>query len=731
MKHSHETHDEKEEKKACCHAHDGAEHEACGCSEHSHEHEHEEHSHACEHGHDHCTCGEHNHSHEHGHCDGGKHDCEHGHGHCTCGEHDHGHEHGEEDGCCCGHEHGESEKSVGRRLIRYGLGAIPVLVGFLSFLPLPVRLFASLAGYALFGFDVWKSMISAFRKKKIFTEFTLMCTATVCAFAIGSFEDAAAVMYLYSLGEMISDSAYAHSKRNLSELLEIAPEFARVWRDGTFVQVAPQEVRSGDLILVLAGEKVPLDGQVTEGGGSADTSSVTGESKPLDLYEGVLCPSGSVLKDGSVKIRVNADYENSVVARLGRAVEEATARKSAAEKRIGRFASVFTPLAFAVALGVFLIGFACTKDPVAWLKAAAVVLVVSCPCSLVLSVPLTYFAGIGAAASCGIIFRGGEVMDRMGRLDTVCFDKTGTLTESNLSFDGAEVYGTTDLESFLSLAQDVLAYSPHAAAVSFCRSRNGEVCHEVSEAENLGGRGIVCRVDGKEAFFGNAALMREKGIALEDSPETAIFGAWDGVLLGKLKFSSHLKKDGAEAIAVLKQCGVRRIAVLSGDGAHSVGEACRQAGITEYYGNLTPDQKARRFAQITEEQKQENRHSFTAYCGDGLNDSAVLAGSDVGIAMGGCGSALTVSVADVVLMDDQPMKVCEAIRISRRTARIATQNIALSLGIKVAVFAAGVILTLTTESGMPMELAIVADVGAAVLAVLNALRASHGTKKSL
>ncbi|MBQ8331528.1 MAG: cadmium-translocating P-type ATPase [Clostridia bacterium] len=665
--------------------------------EHCHCHEHSEHE-------EHCHCHEHNEQEERCHC------------------HDHDHDH--EDGCGCGHDHDAPTGVKGRWILRYALGAIPVILGFLPILPTPLRIIASAVGYLLFGFAVWRDMLRGFGKKRIFTEFTLMCVASLGAFLIGEYADGAAVMYLYSLGETLSSSTYAKSKRNLSELLEITPESATVLVDGRAERMAPDRVTVGQTILVVAGERIPLDGVVRSGGGSADSSSVTGESKPLELYEGVACPSGAILNEGSVELTVTATYENSVVAKLAAAVTEATARKSAAEKKITRFARVFTPLAFGVAIGIVLLGWGLTGDFLTWLHAGLTVLVVSCPCSLVLSVPLTYFAGIGTGASSGIIFRGGETMDSLCRLSAIAFDKTGTLTESGLGFDGAELYGEMGEEDFLSLSYAVLTHSPHAAAVSFCQAYEGELRHTVTDVEILGGRGVVCRVDGKPAFFGNGALMRERGIETEDSRTTAIFGAWDGVLLGRLRFSSHLKKESAEAVSALRKSGVGRIAVLSGDGEESVATACREAGIEEYYAALTPARKTEIFDRICYEEKEKKKGSTVAYCGDGLNDSAVIAGADVGIAMGGCGSALTVSSADVVLMDDNPKKIATAVRLSRRTSRIAGENIVLSLGIKIAVLTVGVLLSAITGEGIPMGLAIVADVGAAILAVLNALRAA-------
>lgn len=633
---------------------------------------------------------------------------------CSC---EHGHS--QETSCSCGCEHGEG----GASWLAYLFGGVFSVLGFLPFLPTVVRLICSALVYLYFGFSVWKHAVTACAQGKLFTEFSLMSIASLGAILIGETADAAAVMYLYSLGEMLSDGVADRTRKSLGELFEILPESATVRRGEGWERVKPQEVDRGETILVLAGERVPLDGTVCEGFGSADTSSVTGESAPLSLSTGVFCPSGAILREGSVELCVSEPYECSVVARLEEAVREASARKSNAEKKIARFAGVFTPIAFGVAALVALIGALLTRDVTRWLYMGLTVLVVSCPCSLVLSVPLTYYAGLGLGATRGIVFRGGEVMDRVARLHTVAFDKTGTLSEAKLGFDGVELYTDGDREAFLSLAYDVLIHSPHAAAVSFCEQYSGESRHRVSDVEVLSGRGILCRVDGAAVAFGNAAWMRNMGISAEDSFTTSIFGAREGVLLGRLDFSSHLKEGSREAVGLLRQLGVEQICVLSGDTEASVASLCAEAGIDEHVAHLTPSEKYERLLTITEQTRRKHARATVAFCGDGLNDSAVIAGADVGIAMGACGSALTVRCADVVLMDDDLRRLPEAVRIARKTSRVASENIALSLGIKLAVVLVGIVLSVASGGSLPLWLAIVADVGAAILAVLSALRA--------
>ncbi len=644
-----------------------------------------------------------------------------------CEEHSsHDHEHHHHD-CCCGHDHehshGENKKSA---ICKYALGAILVIIGFMGFIPFYIPLISAIIAYVVFGIESYSGMIRGFGKKKVFTEFTLMCVATLGAFAIGEYADAVALMYLYSLGEAISSSAYSKSKKHISQLIEITSEQVTVRRGEEMLSVSPREVEIGETVIVRVGERIPLDGKIISGGGYADTSSVTGESAPQSLYEGIACISGSMLIDGAVEIEVTSLYENSVASKLQKAVEEATKKKSSAEKKISRFAAVFTPIAFAIALAIFVLGALITGNVSEWAKAAIMVLVVSCPCSLVLSVPLTYFAGVGRAAASGIVFRGGEVMDRIAKLSTVVFDKTGTLTQPQMSFDGAEIFGDITEEQFLSIAKAVLLHSPHTAAVSFCRECDISCSENVSDIQNIGGRGIVCTIDGIKVLFGNAKLMEENGILVESCENTCIYGARDGVLLGRLDFSSRLKGGVKDTVKELYKLGVQRIAVVSGDVESVVKSTCELAGIDEYYSSHTPDGKFQTFCRIAEEQR--SIKGYTAFCGDGLNDSAVIAAADVGIAMGGCGSALTVESADVVLMDDAPEKIVTAVKISKRTERIANINIALSLGIKAGVLLFGVVLAYL-KTDIPMGLAIVADVGAAVITVLNSLRA--GKKEAL
>ncbi len=679
----------------------------CKC-DHEHEHDHK-HECGCDKKHEHkekCTC-EHEHKHSH--------------------ENDHSHEH-EECACGCGHDHGHSSGiSLRNTVLKYVLGAIPIILSFIPMIPLPIRVVLSIIGYILFGYEVYVGMIKGFRRKKIFTEFTLMCAASLGAFFIGEFADAAAVVYLYSLGETLSDRAYDRSKDRIGDLLKIIPEFARVERNGTAQIVDPKDVALGESVTVLSGERVPIDGVVVSGGAYADTSSVTGESKALELYEGIECPSGAILTSGSVRIKTLRSYDNSIVARLYRSVKEAGQRKARAEKKISRFASVFTPIAFGVAILISLLGGIVSGDFIPWIKVGLVILVVSCPCSLVLSVPLTYFAALGYAASEGIIFRGGETIDAVGKIKAVAFDKTGTITESRLNFDKATTYGGFDENELIEISASALKYSIHPAAASFCETFTDSGRFVIKDVNNVPGRGMTCTANGKSIALGNAIFMRERKIEISDSKTTAIFVSLCDKLIGKLEFSSHIKKESLDIISRLKALKITNVALISGDAEESVRSTAKQVGIDKYYWGVAPDEKTKIMLELKNSSL--DKKEKIAYCGDGLNDSSVIATADVGVAMGANGAALTVDSADVVIMDDDIRKLCRAIEISRRTGRIATQNIIISLGIKIVVMAMGIVISALGGS-VPMELAIVADVGAALVAVANALRASKGGIKN-
>jgi len=695
-----DTTEKKIEEQCCCHEKDEHHHEhgeKCGC--------HEEHGHHHEHG-EKCGCHEeHGHHHEHG-------------AGCSC--HDHGHHH-EDGGCCCCEE--GIERLGAKEIFLYIIGAAVLILAFVPMLPPIVRVICAGLVYVAFGISVWKEMIEGFCSKKIFTEFTLMCTASVGAIVLLEYADAAAVMYLYALGETISGLASGRARKNIAELISITPEHVTVLDHGEPHVCEPGDVRIGAVILVRAGERIPLDGVVRAGAGSADASSVTGEQLPVELTVGERCLSGSVLVSGSVEIEVTHNYENSVAAQLKAAVEEASKRKAVTEKRITRLAAVVTPAAFVIGMLIFAIGALLTGEVAEWFRRGLVILVCSCPCSLILSIPLTYFAGIGSAAGKGIVFRGGEVVDNMAKLETVLFDKTGTLTESLLRYDRLTPNENLSMadDEIHRVAYAVLLHSPHVAAQAYCEAMRGRIdTVEATEIENIPGKGIRACVEGEEVLCGNARLLADAGIFVLPTDKTSIYLAVNGRYLGVLEFSSRVKSGASEAIRQLRTCGVKRMAILSGDAEATVREVADAVGVGEIYAGKMPAEKLEIFEDVYSQQKKTSRGTV-AFCGDGLNDSAVIAASDVGIAMGRGGAAVTVEAADVILMDDSPEKLPVAVQLSRRIVRIANQNIAISLGLKIGI---SVICVALLPS---MELALVADVGAAVITVLNAMRAGkHG-----
>ena len=646
---------------------------------------------------------------------------DHGHEHC----HEHQKEcscHAHEGGCSCGHDHEHGGFGV-KEVILYVIGFLLLIPAFLAEFGVIwawAGIVCAALVYFLFGKEVFEGAFRDIKRGKLFTEFTLMCVATLGAIALLEFADAAAVMFLYSLGESISGEAYRRSRKSISSLIELDEAYINIEENGTIRKKKASEARVGDILSVRVGEHISLDGIVVDGVGYADTSAVTGESAPLELLAGTACLSGSVLVSGAVSVRVTAVYEDSTVNRLRKAVKEASARKAKTEKRITRFAEIFTPLAFAVAVAVFVIGIFAYGDVMRAAKTALVILVTSCPCSLVLSVPLTYFAGLGKAAGKGIVFRGGETMDAVAAIETVVFDKTGTLTSATLDFEGLRLatacpFGRAELMDICAAA---LARSPHAAAESFCRSYTARRRHKVEGVQNIGGRGLVCLVDGKRAAFGNPALMKEENIVVPQTDKTSIYVSINGVLCGVLKFAAAIKPETASEVAKLRLGGVSRIAIVSGDNVSSVSSVATELGIEEFYAECKPDEKLELLERIDAEEKERNRRGTVAFCGDGLNDSAAIMRADVGIAVGS-GSALTVESADAVIVDDSVARLNDMISIARSTRRIATQNIALSLGIKLVVMIVG---GLWLPS---LELAIIADVGAAVLTVINAVRAGR------
>ena len=549
-----------------------------------------------------------------------------------------------------------------------------------------------------------------------------MAIASIGAFCIGEYPEAVAVMLFYTVGERLQLLAVNKASKNISDLLDVRPERTDVWRTGTYMNVSPKDVKVGERIEVKPGGRVPLDGVLLEAEAQFDTSALTGESMPRSIREGEEVLAGMIVQGQAVRIQVNRPYEQSALARILALVKDASERKAPAELFIRRFARIYTPI-------VILLSFlSCRSSLVGmvtpsfqyvfsdWLYRGLVFLVISCPCALVISVPLGYFGGIGAASRAGILFKGGNYLDAITRVNTVAFDKTGTLTTGR--FEVTTVESTEiPVSDLLSILLSVERKSTHPVAQAVVRyaEKQDSVPMEITDMRELAGHGVEAIVNGRQVLVGNIRLLAERDIPvpkeLSDSVSTVVVCAIDGKYAGHLLLSDTLKKDAVDAIRRLKDLDVKDICLLSGDKQEIVNQFAERLGVDKAYGNLLPEDKAAYIERLTAE-----TDKSVAFVGDGMNDAPVLALSDVGIAMGGLGSDAAIESADVVIQTDQPSKVAEAISIGRATRNIVRQNIVGSIGVKVIVLVAGAFGFATLWE------AVFADVGVSLLAVLNSIR---------
>ena len=569
--------------------------------------------------------------------------------------------------------------------------------------------------YLIAGYDVlWRAVKNLVRGRAL-DENLLMMVATVGAFAVGDFPEGAAVMLFYQVGELFNDMAVEKSRRSISSVLSMRPDSACVLRaDGTEETVDPYDVKQGDIIIVRVGERIPLDGEVIEGRCVLDTSALTGESVPREVEMGQQAASGCINLHSVIKLRVTGDFEGSTVNRILELVESASNKKTRTENFITKFAKYYTPAVVGLAAALAIIPSIIDGNWSQWIHRGLTFLVVSCPCALVISVPLAFFSGLGAAAKKGVMIKGGNYMDVLSHLQTVAFDKTGTLTEGRFRVSETETYGVSR-EELLRLAAGAEYYSTHPIARSIVES-----CSDVpvpQSVEEQAGGGVAAVVEGSSIAVGSAALMAAKGVQeLPQGKPGAVFVAKDGKLIGSIIVSDNPKKDSAEAVAELKKMGVKTV-MLTGDNEHTARKVANDLGVDEEYSQLLPQDKVARLEELLEERR---NGGTVAFVGDGINDAPVLARADVGVAMGRLGSDAAIEAADVVLMNDSLSRLPDAVRLSRKTMRIAWQNIVLSLLVKAAVLVLGAL-------GIAgMWLAVFADVGVAMLAVLNSMRAMRG-----
>ncbi len=574
-----------------------------------------------------------------------------------------------------------------------------------------------LAPYLLIGYDVLKEAVESIFHGQMLDEHFLMMVATVGALCVGELEEAVAVMLFYQVGELFQSYAVGKSRKSISALMDIRPDYANIERDGKLEQVDPEEIQVGDIIVVKAGEKVPLDGVVMEGKTTLNTAALTGESLPRDAAEGDEIISGCVNISGLIRVRVTKPFSESTVSRILELVENASNKKTRTERFITRFARIYTPavVGAAVLLAIVppLVLHGGWSD---WIYRALTFLVVSCPCALVISVPLSFFGGIGGASSKGILVKGSNYIEALAHCETVVFDKTGTLTEG--SFQVTAVHpDAVDEKELLRLAAAAESYSDHPISLSLKAA-----CHDsidsklVTNVHEIAGKGVQAEFEGHTLSVGNGKLMESLGIEEHKCHKvgTIVHVAMDGKYLGHIVISDVIKPDAAKAIADLKACGVQRTVMLTGDRREVAQNVAQQLKLDDVKAELMPQGKVEAVEELL---KAKNPKSTLAFVGDGINDAPVLSRADIGIAMGALGSDAAIEAADVVLMDDQPSKIAEAIRISRKTMGIAMQNIVFALAVK------AVVLAVTAFGAGNMWWAVFADVGVSVIAILNAMRA--------
>lgn len=590
-------------------------------------------------------------------------------------------------------------------------------------LPTWQLLLVYLVPYLLIGHDTLMEAAEGVAHGDAFNEHFLMAVATIGALCIGflpgaeaEFPEAVAVMLFFQIGELFEGYAEGKSRASIARLMNIRPDAAGVERNGRVEVVKPETVAVGETIVIKPGEKVALDGVVTEGASALNTVALTGESLPRDVAVGDEVLSGCINLSGVIKVRTTKSFGESTVSKIIRLVEHAGEHKSKSEAFITRFARIYTPVVVLAAVVLAVVPTLLGGSFATWLYRALTFLIVSCPCALVISVPLTFFGGIGGASRRGILIKGANYMDVLARLDTVVFDKTGTLTHGQFAVTAVHP-DMRDEQELLHLAAHVEHFSTHPIGAALREAFPGEATDgcQISDVEEIAGQGIRAKVEGRMVSVGNSKLMDTVGAQWRDCEHvgTIIHVAIDGTYAGHIVINDRIKADSAEAISRLKSLGVKRVVMLTGDREEVAADVARQLGMTEYHAELMPADKV---ALVEREAERLATGQAMAFVGDGINDAPVLARADVGVAMGGLGSDAAIEAADVVLMDDQPSKLALAIQLARRTLSIARQNVWLAIGIKVAV------LLLAAFGLATMWLAVFADVGVTVLAVLNAMR---------
>lgn len=607
-------------------------------------------------------------------------------------------------------------------LIRIIIAAVLVIA--LQFIPVKgyVRFGLYMIPYFVIGYDILKKAGKGILNRQIFDENFLMAVATIGAIALGDYKEGTAVMLFYQIGELFQSYAVGKSRRNISDLMDIRPDYANVEKDGELEQVDPDEIEIGTVIVVQPGEKVPIDGVVVEGTSSLNTSALTGESVPREVSVDDEIISGCINMTGLLKIRTTKEFGESTVSKILELVENASSRKSRSENFISKFAKIYTPavcygaLALAILPPIVRMAFmGLAPEWGDWVYRALTFLVISCPCALVISIPLSFFAGIGGASREGVLVKGSSFLETLSQTKIVVFDKTGTMTKGVFEVNGIHhsPYKDEELLEYAALAE---SYSTHPISKSLQRAYGKPIDkNRVSDVEEIGGHGLTAKVDGKVVAAGNAKLMKKLGIEYHDCSHvgTIVHVAIDGKYAGHILISDVIKEHAAEAIAALKKSGIEKTVMLTGDAKNVADHVAAQLGIDEVCSEQLPGDKVEKVEELLTKKSEKDKLAFV---GDGINDAPVLSRADIGIAMGALGSDAAIEAADIVLMDDDPLKISKAIRISRKCIRIVYENIYFAIGIKV------ICLVLGALGIANMWFAIFADVGVMILAVLNAIR---------
>ena len=584
--------------------------------------------------------------------------------------------------------------------------------------------------YIIVGFEILKKAVRNIFRGKVFDENFLMSIATIGAFAIGEYPEAVCVMLFYQVGELFQSYAVDKSRKSISSLMDIRPDYANVYRNGNIEKINPADVKIGEIIVIKPGEKVPLDGHIIEGNTSLDTKALTGEALPREAKVGEEVLSGCINLNGTIKVEVSKEFGESTVSKILDLVENASSKKAKSENFITKFAEYYTPVVVTIALALAIIPpFVMQNQEFSdWLYRALSFLVVSCPCALVISIPLSFFGGIGGASKMGILIKGGNYLEALSKTEIAVFDKTGTLTEGTFEVKKVEAIGNAEntkvsKEELLKIAAYAEYYSNHPISKSVKKAYSKEIDEkQIACSQELSGLGIEAEIEGENVLVGNEKLMKEKNIQYEKTNEigTVLYIAIDGKYVGYILIADTIKKDAKYTIDTLKKSNIKQTVMLTGD-RKEVGEAvAKEIGIDKVYTELLPDGKVEKVEELLKEKSSTGKLAFV---GDGINDAPVLAISDIGIAMGGLGSDSAIEAADIVIMTDEPSKIIDAIKLSKRTMRIVKENIIFAIAVKVAV------LVLAAFGISTMWQAVFADVGVSILAILNALRILHVKKR--